>query len=483
MILHYIKEAFLYFYGYTVFFYSLALIASYVILLYLAYRYTTKYKRWSNDYIKHMVKSNPYKPGISIVTGAYRGEKDIVANVNSFLAIDYPDLEICVVHNDKQSEKEKYREKGEEVPAMKELIENFRLVEVPYNYVQNIYSTHSYDRLFRSEIYPNLIVLDKVSGGTKADAINAGLNVISKPYFINTDIDCKLSKDAALQCIFPVLQDKSVIAVSGTMHMSNGFIPRKNAKPGDLGIKMATWEPSGLFQDLEYKRSFYVGKMGWSQINAMNNVSGGYGLFSTEVVRAAGGYNAASYAEDMDMVTRMAAYCCEQNRDYRIVQIPHGCCFTKGFTNMPSMMNQRQRWGRGLIQLMHEHRRLLLNPKYKRLGMVSFFNTFIFEFLAPIIEGFGMLTLVYLFLRHAINADTFWLVFFTIYFFSQMLNMFVITFTYAQGDAYDSKWNYLKLIVASLLEPIIYHPFVTFFSLKGYWVYLIGKKGQWVAIN
>lgn len=496
MILHYLKELFLYFYGYTVFFYSMALLASYVLLLYLSYRYITKYKRWSDSYIKHMVKKNPYKPGISIVVGAFQS-KDIVENIKSFLDIDYPDLEICIVHNDSPKAKLEARKNGKEIESLQKVIDAYKLVEVPYSNVQSIYSTQSKDgaypeRMFRSLTYPNLIVLDKVSGGTKADPINAGLNVITKPYFINTDIDCKLSVEAALQCIFPVLQDSSIIAVSGTMHMSNGYRPKtekekmqdieKYGKVKEPFVRQATLWPSGLFQDLEYKRSFYVGKMGWSQINAMNNVSGGYGLFRTDIVKAAGGYDAASFAEDMDMVTRMVAYCCEQNIDYKIVQIPHGCCFTKGPTNIQSMRNQRIRWGRGLIQLMHNHRHIILNPKYKRLGMVAFFNTFLFEFIAPVIEALGLLTMIYLFVRNAINVNAFWVVFAAIYTFSMMLNLFVITYEYKIDHSYN-KWSYCKLIVAALLEPIFYHPIITSFSLRGYWAYLIGKKGVWVAIN
>ena len=132
-----------------------------------------------------------------------------------------------------------------------------------------------------------------------ADAVNGGLNVARYPYFINTDVDCILAKDAIYQCIFPVLLDHDIIAVSGTMSMSNGF----SIENGEIVEFKTSNNPIAVFQDLEYKRSFLVGKMGWSNINAMPNVSGGYGLFDTQVVIAAGGYGYDSFAEDMDMLT------------------------------------------------------------------------------------------------------------------------------------------------------------------------------------
>ena len=41
-------EFLLYFFGYTILAYSMLLIATYVMLLVFAYRYSTGYKRWSD---------------------------------------------------------------------------------------------------------------------------------------------------------------------------------------------------------------------------------------------------------------------------------------------------------------------------------------------------------------------------------------------------------------------------------------------------
>lgn len=467
--LHQLWNDILYFYGYTVFFYSMLLIMVYVSLLVMAYLYSTRYKRWTDDYIKHMVDSTPYVPGVSIVAPAFNESMTIIDNVNSLLKLEYPNFEICIVND------------GSKDDTLEKLITNFELVEVPFEYVEHIHCK-PFKALYRSinEKYKRLVVVDKVNGGTKADAVNAGLNVIKNPYFINTDVDCILSRDAIYHCIFPVLQDSSIIAVSGTMSLSNGSTINEEGVLVDIA-------PSSrlipLIQDLEYKRSFLVGKMGWSHINAMNNVSGGYGLFDTEVVIAAGGYGYDSFAEDMDMLTRMIAYCCDFKRKYRVVQIPHTCCWTEGPDNVKMLHRQRVRWGRGLIQLMWQHRRILFNPKYKKLGLITFPNTFLFEFLAPLIEAVGSLTLIYLFFTNAVNTQTFFLMFAAIYIFSLTLSSFVIFYDYILGTSYTKLKSYIKLIFAAILEPIIYHPLVVIFSLKGYWKFLINERAVWKSME
>lgn len=461
-------EFLLFFFGYVILGYSLLLIVSYVMLLVFAYQYSFRYRQWSNKYICNMVQSSPFVPGISVVAPAYNEEKTIVDNVRSLLKMDYPNFDVCIVND------------GSKDCTLELLIETFEMVEVPFEYVEHVHSA-PFKRLFKSinPAYARLMVVDKVNGGTKADAVNAGLNVISNPYFINTDVDCILSKDAMYQCIFPVIQDSHIIAVSGTMSMSNGA----SMSNGEIVDLRPSSRPIPLFQDLEYKRSFLVGKMGWSRINAMNNVSGGYGLFSTEVVVNAGGYSSTSFAEDMDMLTRMIAYCCDFNRPYRVVQIPHNCCWTEGPSNIKMLYRQRTRWGRGLIQLMWEHRRLLFNRKYKRLGLISMPYTFLFEFLAPIIETVGLGMTVYLAFTGGISWFSFFVTFLAIYVFSYMLSTFVVFYDYILGSSYTSRMSYLKLLLAAAFEPIIYHPLIVISSLVGYYRYITRQKAVWVSME
>ncbi len=452
------------FYGYIVFFYTLILIISYVILIAMAYRYFTYYKRWTLDYVRQMVETSPFSPGVSIVAPAYNEGVNIVENVMSLLKQNYPTFEVIIVND------------GSKDDTLEKLINNFSLVEVPYDYVYYIHC-QPFKRMFRSTDYhyKRLTVVDKVNGGTKADAVNGGLNVAQYPYFINTDSDCILSKDAIYQCIFPVILNRNIIAVSGTMSMSNGFTLRDS----EIVEYKTSHNPIALFQDLEYKRSFLIGKMGWSYINAMPNVSGGYGLFNTEVCLAAGGYGFDSFAEDMDMIVRMIRYCCDFKKPYRVVQIPHTCCWTEGPSTLRVLYRQRTRWGRGLIQLMHQHCNMILRPKYRQMGLITLPYIFIFEFLAPVIEAVGLLMVIYLIFTGGINWDTFWIVLGTIYFFSVMLSQFVVFYDIILGGSYTRSRSYLWLMLAAFLEPFTYHIIITYCSIRGYLNYIFSTKATW----
>lgn len=454
------------FFHYFVFFYTSLLAISFIILSFLSF-YSLKVRRkyYVESYVRRVLKDSPYTPGISIIAPAYNEEVTIVDNVQSLLGLEYPKFEVVIIND------------GSTDHTLEKLIDYFELVEVPYAYVERI-KTFPYKRTFKSTNpnYKQLIVVDKENGATKADASNAGINIASYPYFICTDVDCILEKYALYRVIWPVLSSETpVIAVSATMCMANGCVIEK----GRIVTVKAPRALIPLFQNLEYMRSFLVGKMGWSAINAMPNVSGGFGLFDRSVVIAAGGYDGSSFAEDMELITRMVGYMCDFSRPYRIIQIPDTCCWTEGPPNLNILDRQRTRWGRGLIQTLNVHKKMIMNKTYKQMGMITLPYTVIFEFIAPIIETIGFSFFLYLAFTGAVNWNTMWIIFLTIYLFCQFISLIVISYDYYIGTLYKRGYEYIWLILASLLEPFIYHPFITFFSLKGYFNYIISKDFKW----
>ena len=234
-----------------------------------------------------------------------------------------------------------------------------------------------------------------------------------------------------------------------------------------------------LFQDLEYTRSFLIGKTALARINALQNVSGGFGMFDREIVIKAGGYDGDSFAEDMDMVARMIRYMCDAGEDYRIVQIPETCCWTEGPPNLKVLNRQRTRWGRGLFQFYSVHHDMVANRNYRRYGALTLTYVLLFELLAPVIEFIGYFTILWFALRGAVNYHTIWIAYLGVYVFAQLLTMVIISYDTWVGTSFKRKTDYLWFVLASLLEPILYHPLNVYFSLRGYWKHIWGTQMVW----
>lgn len=460
------KEFVFDFFNYFVFFYTSFLAISFIVMMFLSFTALKLRRSFYDDiYVHKVLENSPYTPGISIIAPAFNEQTTIIDNVDSLLGVDYPLFEVVVVND------------GSHDATLDKLIEHYELVEVPFAYIERI-KTRPFRRVLKSTnpAYAKLIVVDKENGGTKADASNAGINAASYPYFICTDVDCILRRDALYRVIWPVLSSaKPVIAVSGTMRMVNGC----DVEKGRVVSVKPPHTPIPLFQNLEYMRSYLVGKMGWSAINGMPNVSGGFGLFDRQVAIAAGGYDATSFAEDMDLITRMVGYMCDFSRPYRIVQVPETCCWTEGPSNVVILHRQRTRWARGLFQALMIHRKMIFNRTYKQTGLITLPYMVVFEFLAPVIEATGMVVFVVLAVTGAVNWHTMWVVFLAIYLFCQFLSLVTVTYDYYVGTLYKRGYEYVWIIAASILEPFVYHPLITFFSLKGYVSYMVSRDFKW----
>ncbi len=463
-------DSVIYFYQYMVYFYSITLTTIYLFLAVLGFmnirkkrlRYTKKEEALFNLYPE-------VAPGISIVTPAYNEEVIIVDNVKSMLNLDYPNFELVVVND------------GSKDKTLELLTGHFELEEVPLDYTYKV-RCQPVKRIFKSKNpqFHRLTIVDKINGGTKADAMNAGVNYIQYDYFINTDVDCILSRDTLKKVILPVLDSNvPVIAVGATMRMVNGC-------EIDEGVMTRVRPPRQFiptFQETEYLRSYLVAKMGWSVINAIPNVSGGFGFFSSRLVINVGGFDPLSHAEDMDMTTRMVAYMRERGEKYKIEQIPDSCCWTEGPSNIQVLRRQRTRWGRGLIQIFIVHRRLLFNRRYGRLGMLVLPYAFFFEFLAPVIEATGLIFLIFLLFTQQINFSTFWLMLLFVYLISITVSMITISYDLTVKKQYKKFSEYLRLVVFSAFEAFLYHPFVVFFSLTGYVQFFTRRSFKWGAMT
>lgn len=455
-----------YFFTYLIYFYASALALFYVALMIMSYLNTVRYKFRYTEKEEEYLKNYPDEaPGISIVAPAFNEEVIIIDSVNSLLNLDYPNFEVIIVND------------GSKDKTLELLEKEFDLEEVPFYYAYKVYCK-PVKRILRSKDpqYHKLIVVDKENGGTKADAMNAGVNVARFDYFINTDVDCILASDTLSKIILPVLDsDKHVIGVGATMRMVNSCTIDKGritrVKPPNRIIP--------LFQETEYLRSYLVAKMGWSMLNAIPNISGGFGLFDTNIVIAAGGFDSASHAEDMDMTTRMVAYMRENRKPYRIVQCPYSLCWTEGPPNISVLNRQRTRWGRGMLQFIIDHRRFLFNRNYGRLGFVVMPYILFFEFLAPIIEFVGLLFLIFLLITSQVNFDTFWMMLLYAYLIGLSVSVITISYDLVLGKLYKRFWEYLKLVLFAALEAILYHPLVVIFTLRGYIQYLTRRNFKW----
>ena len=363
------------------------------------------YKLHRREIMKNILPSDYYIP-ITIIVPAYNEEVTVVDTVRSLLSLEYRSYEIIVVDD------------GSKDDTSKKLIEAFdmRLVHRP---IRRQIQCQPEEFVYESRAQKVPLTLIRKRNGGKADSLNMGINASNFPYFICMDADSVLQYDSLRKIAQPVLEHDNVMAVGGMIRISNDAT-LENGRV--IKYKMPRSILASM-QVLEYDRSFLASRILFDKFNGSLIISGAFGLFKKDVVIAAGGYNHNTMGEDMELVVKLHEYCTMNNMDYHIKYASDAICWTQAPEKLRDLCKQRKRWHLGLFQTMYTHRRMLFNPKFGAVSLVSYLYFLIYELLSPFIEIFGVFTMVLAWAIDLLNVR-FMVLFFLIYaVFSAILSL------------------------------------------------------------
>lgn len=326
--------------------------------------------------IRNELRHDYYVP-ISVLVPAYNEEVTIVDSVRSLMDLDYRLYEIIVIDDGSKDE------------TAARLIEAFsmRRVERPVHLRLKCRPLKAVYEAPGTKV--KLTLVHKENGG-KGDSLNMGINVSRYPYFLCMDADSLLQKDSLEKIAQPVLEDDCVVAVGGLIRVAQ-CVEMENGEV--VGYHLPA-NPVTCMQVMEYDRSFLASRILMDQFNGNLIISGAFGLFKKETVVAAGGYDAGTLGEDMELVVKLHVYCRNNQQKYAIRYEPNAVCWSQAPTSLKDLMKQRRRWHLGLFQSMVLHRQIFANPRFGLVSWISYMYYLLFELLSPAIEVFGILTMV-----------------------------------------------------------------------------------------
>ena len=445
--------------------YTIAIISAYIILAVISAVTLTNYLRKNSFVDYNAILSSPLAPGISIIAPAYNESKTIVDNIRALLLIYYPDFEVIIVND------------GSTDNSLENVIEAYDLEKVNF-FVNYRLETKQVRGVYKSKnkSFKNLLVIDKENGG-KADALNAGMNISTREYFVSMDVDSVIEPDALLKLVKPFMEetDKKVIATGGVIRIANSCII-ENGRVVKVNI------PSKLlprFQVLEYMRAFLMARMAWSKLNGLLIISGALGMFDKEIAIKCGGYYNQTVGEDMELVVRMRRYMVVHKQKYSVHYIPDPLCWTEAPTSIRIFERQRNRWTRGSIDTLLIHKKLFFNPKYGTMGMISYPFWFFFEWLAPVVETFGLAYFIFIAFLGTIHWSFFLLLCIFIYVYAVCISTYAILFEQITYHRYSKTSDIFKLILAALIEPFTYQLLNTWSAIRGNYLYFVLGRKTW----
>jgi cellulose synthase/poly-beta-1,6-N-acetylglucosamine synthase-like glycosyltransferase len=442
----------------TLFYYYLCCNTAYLIMLMVALHTSFRHQQRLKSLHTNWPKASRLTPPITIVMPARNEEKSVCLAVKSLLDLDYPELELIVIND------------GSTDSTLELLEKSFVLRAVKAVYIMETI-TAPVRQLYRSATAPNLLVIDKDSGGSKADAVNAGLNAATSPYICVVDADSVLERDSLLRIMMPVLADpKRVIAVGGIVRVLNG----SEIKDGRIGRVRLPRKGIEVLQVIEYLRAFLIGREAWGRRNMLMIISGAFGVFRTDLVRAIGGYRSHAIGEDIDLVTRLHRHLRDRRQDYEIQFVPDPVCWTEAPSDLKSLRSQRARWQKGLLDVLWPQRRMLFKPCYGRVGSIALPYLWVFELMAPVIELGGFFTILLAICMGSLSREFFVQFLIFGYAFATVISIGSVLLEELTYKRYNDWQDVVRLVTYCFVEHFPYRQMQMVWRLQGMWQYLRG---------
>lgn len=442
--------------------YFLLLSSFYFVLLISAAWEMGQHLLISRSETRWQILGSRLAPRISILAPAHNEAATITESVRSLLTLYYPNLEVILVNDGSTDE------------TLAVLAKEFELVPIHPIYRQQV-KTKPVRSLYVSRTHPHLVVVNKDNGG-KADALNAGLNFATGKLVCAIDADTLIEPDALQRMVQPFLGSDDVLAAGGTIRVANGSLVQGGRV---IEPRLPRKLLAGV-QVVEYLRAFLVGRLGWNNLGGNLVISGAFGLFQREAVIAIGGYEKATVGEDMEIVARLRRHAHEQGLPHRVTFLPAPVAWTEAPESLRTLGSQRERWHRGLAEVLWRHRRLLFNPRYGALGMVVFPYFVLFELLAPVVEGLSLAGLMIGLAAQAVSLHFAILFFLAAYGYGLILGFSTLLLEEVSYRRYGKIRDRAMLMFWVALENLGYRQLTVYWRLKGLARFLLGKT-DWGA--
>lgn len=410
------------------------------------------------------IADSPVTPPVALIVPAHNEERGIVQTVRSLLDLHYPEKEIIVVDD------------GSTDATLENLIVEFQLQRMDLIYREAVPAMRPYAFYYNSE-QPELLVVVKPNGG-KSDALNAGINVARSSYFCTVDADSIIEREALLRLMAPIVHSAVQVVVSGgVVRIANGS-KVENGQITEVDLPKSWIERC---QVVEYIRTFLFGRPAWNFLNATFIVSGAFCMLHKETVILAGGFNTDTVTEDVDMIAVLHRFLRTMKWKYRMVFTTDPICWTEAPRSLRMLARQRRRWQLGLMQTVMKHNDMILNPRYRSVGLLSMpFHSYI-EAVGCVIEAAGTILIPFSFLIGAMPLSLFLLIMFLAVGYGTLLSMGSVLLEETTLRRYPKIRHLFILMAYAVIENIGYRQLVTFFRAQGVISYFLGKR-KWETV-
>ena len=254
---------------------------------------------------------------VSLILPASEADGDLTLSVQNLLALEFKQFEVIVVANSARNKN------------WDSLTKAYHLLPFQQPYKKTLQSSEILG-IYRSADDVRLIVLDH-KATSRADALNAGINVSSYPIVAVSYPELRLTKDALLKAIYAFTSDPNCVFI--------GSLPRV----GDASEQADTLTALGEMQGIERLRMLYTHRSGYETLGLYLPLQTTFAAFLKSAVQELGGFSREATGEMGDLLLRLHARYQKEKRAYGARLMPEAVCYQIPQNSMRAVCSQSRR--------------------------------------------------------------------------------------------------------------------------------------------
>ena len=203
-------------------------------------------------------------------------------------------------------------------------------------------------------------------------------------------------------------------------------------------------------------------------------------MFKKSAVVAVGGYDQKSIGEDMELTMKLHEYYRKNKLPYSMKYVPDSVCWTQAPESLKDLKKQRERWHCGLMQNFWKYRRMLLNPKYGIIGMLTIPFMMLYELYCPFFILLGWFTIIASTILKIINVP--YVVIISLVYVLLGILLTITSFIdklYMKSD-YFSAVDVIKGLGIAIIDAFFFRPFLFIIEFFAFFKYKKISK-NWVS--
>jgi len=169
----------------------------------------------------------------------------------------------------------------------------------------------------------------------------------------------------------------------------------------------------------------------------------------------------------------------ENKIPYAVRYVPEPVCWTEAPESFKFLSNQRTRWQRGALECLSRHRKMLFNPRYGRLGMITLPTFLLVDLISPIAEIIGYLLMILFVLLGWLDVKYFISITLLIFSYGVLISLLSLALEQDEIERFSRIRDLWMVLLIAVAENFGFRQICSIWRIRGLIQHFRGMKPTW----